>query len=157
MTEPTHDVDSVADRLARIRARIDAVERPWVHEVEIVAVTKSFDPSIIDVAVGAGCRAIGENYAQDLLSKRDAIEALDPAMRPRVDFIGHLQSNKVRQLAGVVDRWGTVDRASLAVEIGRRAPGADVLIQINATGEAGKSGCAPEHLPELLRACADAG
>lgn len=149
--------DDVAGRLADIRRRIDAVERSWDHHVEIVAVTKAFDPSIIGVAVRAGCRSIGENYAQDLLSKREAIESLDPEQRPRVDFIGHLQSNKVRQLVGLVDRWATVDRVSLAKEIGRRSPGAEVLIQVNATGESDKSGCTPSELPELLRACVDGG
>lgn len=147
----------IAERLAEIRCRIDAVERDWDHDVEIVAVTKAFDPSIIERAVKAGCRAIGENYAQDLLSKRDAIDGLDRSLRPRVDFIGHLQSNKVRQLVGLVDRWSTVDRTSLAKEIAKRDPGAAVLVQVNATGEANKGGCDPEGLAELLRACRELG
>ncbi|MFK7918320.1 MAG: YggS family pyridoxal phosphate-dependent enzyme [Ilumatobacter sp.] len=153
----THDVDAVIARLAALRDRIDAVDRTWTHAVEIVAVTKAFDPSIIDVAVRSGCAAIGENYAQDLLSKRDAIEQIAPESRPRIDFIGHLQSNKVRQLAGLVDRWCTVDRISLAREIARRDPGAEVLVQVNATGEADKSGCVPSDVAELARACTDSG
>lgn len=147
----------IQERLADIRRRIDAVERPWQHDVEIVAVTKAFDPSIVEQAVGAGCRAIGENYAQDLLSKRSHIEALTIDLRPRVDFIGHLQSNKVRQLAGLVDRWCTIDRASLAKEIAKRDPGATVLIQVNVTGEDQKGGCSPDDLADLLGTCRDLG
>ena len=147
----------IAERLAEIGRRIDAVQRPWDHHVEIVAVTKAFDPSIVGQAVSAGCTAIGENYAQDLLSKRDAIAAFAPDARPRVDFIGHLQSNKVRQLAGLVDRWCTVDRSSLAKEIARRDPGATVLVQVNATGEDQKGGCAPNEVADLLDACRDLG
>jgi pyridoxal phosphate enzyme (YggS family) len=147
----------IAARLAEIRRRIDVVPRTWEHDVEIVAVTKAFGPSIVEQAVAAGCHAIGENYAQDLLSKRDVIEAFDADRRPRVDFIGHLQSNKVRQLAGLVDRWGTVDRASLAKEIAKRDPSATVLIQVNATGEDQKGGCPPSGVGPLLRACQDLG
>lgn len=147
----------ISARLAEIQQRIDAVQRPWDHDVEIVAVTKAFDPSIIEQAVDAGCTAIGENYAQDLLSKRGVIEAFAADRRPRVDFIGHLQSNKVRQLAGLVDRWCTVDRASLAKEIAKRSPGATMLIQVNATGEEQKGGCAPGDVGTLLRTCQDLG
>ena len=147
----------IAERLDAIRARIDAVPREWSHAVEIVAVTKAFDPSIVESAVAAGCHAIGENYAQDLLSKRDVIEAFEAQLRPRVDFIGHLQSNKVRQLAGLVDRWATVDRSSLANEIAKRDPGASVLLQVNATGEGQKGGCPPGDVAGLLSVCADLG
>ncbi|MEP1126212.1 MAG: YggS family pyridoxal phosphate-dependent enzyme [Ilumatobacter sp.] len=150
-------VGRLIEDLAGIRRRIESVERAWDHEVEIVAVTKAFDPSIVDLAVDAGCRAIGENYAQDLLSKRDVIEAFDHDRRPRVDFIGRLQSNKVRQLAGLVDRWATVDRASLAREISKRDPGAEVLVQVNATGEPDKGGCDPDDVAALLKTCRDRG
>ncbi len=62
---------------------------------------------------------------------------LDPVTaRPAIHFIGRLQSNKIRQLATSVDVWESVDRASLLDEIARRRPGATVLIQVNATGEA---------------------
>lgn len=147
--------DAVESALAELQARIDRVERHWTHPVEITAVTKAFEPSVIDAAVGAGCTAIGENYAQELQSKRSRIEALDE--RPRVDFIGHLQSNKVRQIADLVDRWCTVDRPSIAAEIAKRAPGAEVLIQVNATSEDAKNGCAPERVAGLRERCSELG
>ncbi len=152
-----HAPDEVARRLAAVERQIAAVERPWTHDVEITAVTKAFAPSVIVAAVDAGCTAIGENYAQDLLSKRSTIDALDPERRPRVDFIGHLQSNKVRQLVGLVDRWCTIDRASIAQEIAKRDSGAEVLIQVNATGEAGKGGCRPDEVEALRDRCVSLG
>ena len=67
-------------------------------------------------------------------------------------FIGQLQSNKVRQVAAVVDVWETVDRPRLVDEIARRAPGARVLVQVDATGEPGKGGCPLDDVPALVRA-----
>jgi PLP dependent protein len=79
---------------------------------------------------------VGENYANELLAKLAGISG-----RPAIHFIGRLQSNKVRRLAAAVDVWESVDRAPLLDEIARRQPGATVLIQVNATGEAHKGGC----------------
>jgi pyridoxal phosphate enzyme (YggS family) len=147
----------IAESLSALRDQIDAVERPWAHEVDITAVTKTFPPSVVVEAVAAGCLAIGENYAQDLLTKREVIESFDPDIRPRVDFIGHLQSNKVRQLVGLVDRWCTVDRTSLATEIAKRDPGGAVLVQVNSTSEHQKGGCELDEVPELVVYCRERG
>jgi len=97
------------ERLAVIQARIAAVERPFEPDVEVIPVTKGFAGNAIEAAVDAGCRTVGENYAQDLLSKADLIQRLGVA----VQFIGHLQSNKVRQLVDIVSLWCTVDRRSI--------------------------------------------
>ena len=141
MTDPTGTAD-VAVELARLRgSRSMSVDRPWAHPVEIVAVTKGFGPDAIERAVAGGAASIGENYAQELLAKRDVIERL----RPRVHFIGNLQTNKVRQLVGLVDVWASLDRESIVDEVAKRAPGATVLIQVNSTGEDAKSGCAPDR------------
>ncbi len=115
--------------------------------------TKGFGPAAVTAAAAAGCTAIGENYAQELATKLDAVAraGLD------VHFIGRLQSNKVRQLAGAVDVFETVDRRSLVAEIARRAPGAMVLVQVNATGEQGKGGCDPADVADLVAAATDAG
>ena len=149
----TVDASSVRVALASLRARIDQINRTWTHEVEITAVTKAFSPDVITAAVEAGCAAIGENYAQELLEKRPTLDALDVERRPRVDFIGRLQSNKVRQLAGIVDRWATVDRTSLANEIARRDPGGRVLVQVNTTGESHKGGCPVDDVSSLVAHC----
>ncbi|WP_420450443.1 YggS family pyridoxal phosphate enzyme [Ilumatobacter sp.] len=148
--------NDVSANLAAVRARIEAArvdDRP----IEVTAVTKAKPESVIGLAVDAGCTAIGENYAQELVSKRGAIEAIDPARRPRVDFIGQLQSNKVRQLVGLVDRWCTVDRMSLVRELAKRAEGAHVLVQVDTSGSTGKGGCSPDAVADLVGACRDSG
>jgi pyridoxal phosphate enzyme (YggS family) len=96
---------------------------------------------------------IGENYAQELLTKLARYDA-SGLPRPAVHFIGRLQTNKVRQLADTVDVWESVDRERLLAEIARRRPGATVLIQVNATGEAGKGGCRPGDLTALAERAA---
>jgi len=134
-------VESVRAALADLHERI---RRAGGTDVEILAVTKAFGPEVIDVAVAAGCRAIGENYAQELIAKRAAAAAAE------VHFIGQLQTNKVRQIADIVDVYETVDRAKLAREIAKRAPGARVLIQVDTTGEPGKGGCPIDELDRFV-------
>jgi hypothetical protein len=148
----------IAERLAGIRREIDSVRRPYTHDVEVVAVTKGFDPSVVGSAVEAGCRAIGENYAQELVAKRDEIVRAGA----EVHFIGRLQTNKVRLVASLVDVWASVDRASVVVEIARRRPGARVLIQVAATDDpaaaaGAKGGCAVTEVPGLVELAVDAG
>ena len=152
MTSPT-----VADRLTALRSRIDAIERSWSHPVRVVAVTKGFGPEVLQAALDANCDAVGENYAQELLSKRSVIDDCPPGRRPEVHFIGRLQSNKVRQLVGLIDVWSTLDRSSLIKAISRRAPGARVLVQVNTTGEEGKGGCPPDRVQALVLAAREAG
>lgn len=122
--------------------------------MRVVAVTKGFGVDAWRAAARAGADGIGENYAQELLAK--AAEWGD-APRPPVHFVGRLQSNKVRALADVVDVWETVDRESLVDELARRAPGARILVQVNATGEGDKGGCAPEALDALVARARSAG
>ena len=95
---------------------------------------------------------IGENYASELLTK---VAELDPAsVHPAIHFIGRLQSNKVRRLAKTVDVWESVDRIALLDEVAKRRPGATVLIQVNATGEAHKGGCSPGEVEALAERAA---
>ena len=125
----------------------------------VLAVTKGFGPEAIAAAVTAGCPAVGENYAQELLAKLDALGELDAAgdRRPEVHFIGRLQSRKVRALAGVVDVWQTIDRPVLVDEVARRAPGARIMVQVNVSDEPQKGGCTPDEAPALVTAARDAG
>jgi pyridoxal phosphate enzyme (YggS family) len=140
-------VADVENRLAGVRARIDAVERTWQHPVDVMAVTKGFSDAAVTAAAAADCRSIGENYAQDLLSKEDVIEATGVD----VHFIGRLQSNKVRQLVHLVTVWATIDRVSLVDEVAKRMPGGKILLQVNATGEGQKGGCLPADVPMMLK------
>ncbi|HSP29825.1 MAG TPA: YggS family pyridoxal phosphate-dependent enzyme [Ilumatobacteraceae bacterium] len=147
------DAAEVQARLVDLRVRIDAVERRWSHRVAVVGVTKGFGPEAIDAAVAAECDAIGENYAQELVDKREVIERL----RPEVHFIGRLQRNKVRQLVGLVDVWCSLDRASVVDEVAKRAPGAHVLVQVDTSGDPAKGGCALDEAPSLVGRAIDHG
>ena len=146
---PGFDAASVAESLQRVRERIFAAGGGT--DVAVLPVTKGFGPEAIEAALAAGCTAIGENYAQELLAKRDA------AAKAEVHFIGQLQTNKVRQIAGLVDVYETVDRERVVHEIARRQPGARVLIQVDTTGEPGKGGCPLPDLDALVAAARAAG
>lgn len=138
-------VDAVRDRIEAAGGDPDAVT--------IVAVTKGFGTEVAVAAAAAGLVDLGENYAQELLGKADAV---DPAST-RWHFIGQIQRNKVRKLAPVVSLWQTIDREEVGVEVARRQPGARVLVQVNTTAEPQKAGCAPEHTGALVSSLADTG
>lgn len=144
-----HNLDAVRER---IRAAGGDPER-----IRLVAVTKAFGPEMVRAALAAGLRDLGENYAQELVAKHDALRADPPAALPTWHFLGRLQTNKVRLIASIVGMWQSVDRASLVGEIARRAPGAPVLIQINASGEDQKGGCTFDEAPALVEQAATLG
>ncbi len=135
------DANEVADRVAHVRSVISSAGG---NAVSLVAVTKSFGIDALRAAMTAGCDAVGENYAQELLEKiAEGAPSID------VHFIGALQSNKVRMLAGHIALWQSVDRDSVVDELGRRAPGATILIQVDTTGEPSKGGVTPTQLDAL--------
>jgi hypothetical protein len=143
--DPAH----VRENVEVVRSRIAAAGGD--ASVVLLAVTKGFGPEAIEAALAAGCNAIGENYAQELVAKRDA------AAGAEVHFIGQLQTNKVRQIAGLVQVYETVDRARLADEIGKRQPGASVLLQVDTSDEPGKGGCPLDELDALADSARAAG
>ena len=134
-----------------IRRRIAAAGDP--ARVRIVAVTKGFGADAVDAALRAGITDIGESYAQELLGKAPDVKR-DGA---RWHFIGRLQTNKVRTITEVVDVWQSVDRATLGDELAKRAPGAEVLLQVNVSNEPQKGGCAPPEVPQLVRRLRQSG
>lgn len=137
----------------RLRAAGDAEGR-----VALIAVTKGFPAALIGRALAAGLVDLGENYAQELVAKAADPGSVGPGgERPRWHFIGGLQSNKIKLLAGVVHLWQTVDRSSLAEAIARRDPGARILVQVNTTEEAQKSGCQPGETPALVARARELG
>lgn len=149
MTSPGTRTD-IADRLAEVRARIEAAGRA-PGDVAIVAVTKGFGIEAVDAANAVGIVDVGENYAQELAAKVG--EAGDSAAR-RWHFLGRVQRNKVRTIAGAVHLWQGVDRVSAGEEIARRAPGAHVLVQVRLDAGApdapARNGCDPDEVPELV-------
>jgi len=133
----------IAEELARIRGALPA-------GVTLVAVSKTHPAEAVRVAYAAGQRDFGENYAQEWRSKADALADLRDL---RWHFIGGLQTNKVKYLAGRVALVHTVDRRELAEEISRRwtqaGAVARVLLEVDLGGEERKAGCAPADVDQL--------
>lgn len=146
---------SLADRLAEVWRRVVAAEartgRP-PGSVLLIAVSKTKPAEAITEAASAGQVHFGENYAQEL---RDKLVAL-PDPKLQWHFIGHLQKNKVKYVAGKVFEVHTVDSAELAAEIGRKASALGVrqrlMVEVNVGGEAQKSGVEPGAAAGLCRA-----
>lgn len=127
----------VAENIHELQDRLSLLSPE--RDVRIVAVTKGFGVDAPRAALAAGLTMIGENYAQELVSKH---EELSPAERERIEwhFLGRLQRNKVRSLASIVSVWQSVDRFELIDEIARRAPRAKVMVQLNLSEEPQKGG-----------------
>ena len=147
------DQRSVSEAVAALRNRI---AQAGGTDVALVGVTKTFGSQAWRFAKAAGCDAVGENYAQEVVQKAGEVALAD---RLPVHFIGQLQSNKIKQLVGIVDVWQSIDRLALLTEIAKRTPesGPQVLLQVNVTGEDEKGGCAPAQVAELSRAARDSG
>ena len=129
------DEAAVARRLAQLREQLARGARRG--PVSLCAVTKGFGADAVTLAHRLGCDAVGENYAQEAVAKIAAAGA----EHPPVHFIGRLQTNKIRSLVGVVDVWQSVDRDSVIDELAKRANGARIFVQVNATAEPDKGGC----------------
>jgi pyridoxal phosphate enzyme (YggS family) len=144
---------TIAANLARIREEIAAAARHVGRDpagVRLVAVSKTKPAAAVDEAARAGQLLFGENYVQEFAAK--ATQVHEPV---EWHFIGHLQSNKVRQLAGLVTMIHSVDRLSLAREIDRQwakldRP-CDILLEVNLAGETTKSGTTAQEVTELVR------
>lgn len=121
------------------------------EEIAFMAVTKTVDPILVNEAIDCGITLLGENRVQEWQSKREQYREGIP-----VDFIGALQTNKVKYLIPSIRLIHSVDRLSLAQEIEKQAAKhgvvQDILLEVNIGGEESKSGTAPAELPALLDA-----
>ena len=153
MTEKSCPNPHIAANLQHIReqmqqACIDA-GRP-ADGVKLLAVTKTVSPADISEAIRLGVTQIGENRVQEYLSKKDDLHLEGVAKH----LIGHLQTNKVRQIVGQVDMIESVDSLRLASAISKRSLELGVvtpiLVEVNIGGEEAKSGIEPENLERLL-------
>jgi PLP dependent protein len=147
MTDLTGNLASVQARI--LRACNVCGRNP--ASVRLVAVSKLHPVKQISQATAAGQLLFGENYVQELVEK--AAQMVEPL---QWHMIGHLQSNKVKYLPGIVSMIHTVDRLSLAQEIDRQwrnKQGAtcDILVQVNVSGEVTKSGTTSAEALELVR------
>jgi len=136
--------------LDRVRAAEARAGRP-AGSVEVVAVSKLQPVEAIRAAYAAGARAFGENYAQEL---RDKAEALADLTGLRWHAIGPLQTNKARYVARSAHVFHALDRVEVARELSRRRTGSPlaVYVEVNVGGEGTKSGVAPEALGPLIAA-----
>ncbi len=141
--------DVVAERLALVHQAIEECGR---GDVKIIAVTKGFDRSAIDCAQRLGLHDVGENYAQELLEKSEAIAA-----ETRVHFMGRIQRNKVRKIVEHVDLWHSVARPEILLELAKRSATAQVLIQVRPIDDPTKDGVRPEELEAMLEVAHDNG
>jgi PLP dependent protein len=140
--------DRVRGNLERVRAEIaDAGRDP--EEIEILAAVKYVGAADLGALAEGGIELVGENRAQDLVAKKAAAPGSFTW-----DFIGHLQSRKVRQVLPHVRYIHSVGSDSVLDQLGRHAtPGTEVLVEVNVAGESGKSGIAPVELPAFLERC----
>jgi hypothetical protein len=149
-------MSSITAKLQHVRRRIeaacDAAGRP-VESVTLLAVSKTQSAPALREACAAGQHDIGENYVQEARRKQAELEDLRGTLRWH--FIGALQRNKTREVAGHFDWVHTIDRLEIAQRLSDQRP-ADlgplkVCIQVNVDGEASKSGVAPDAVEPLAR------
>jgi pyridoxal phosphate enzyme (YggS family) len=145
-------MSSVQKNLSEIHARIESAATRYgrkASEIQLVAVSKTHPPELIHEAFEAGQRAFGESRVQDALPKLDALPA-----GIEWHFIGHLQTNKIRKVVARFALFHGVDNENLAAQINRIAGElgvtANVLLEVNVSGEESKFGFAPENLPAAL-------
>ncbi|MGE5159900.1 MAG: YggS family pyridoxal phosphate-dependent enzyme [Betaproteobacteria bacterium] len=144
-------------RLRSVMERIATAARAACRDpasVSLVAVSKTFPAEAVAAAHAAGQAAFGENYVQEAVDK---IEALRPQRGElQWHFIGPIQSNKTRVIAEHFDWVQSIDRLKVAQRLSEQRPAGlaplNVLVQVNISGEASKSGVAPADLEALARA-----
>lgn len=144
MTGLVHGLDP-----ARIAANLERVRERAGAGVEILAATKYVPLKEMGALAEAGVRLVGENRQQDLAAKQ---ERWGDAFA--WDFIGNLQSRKVRRLLPVCRLIHSVASDSVLEQLGRHGgPDTEVLVEVNVAGEAGKGGVEPAELGAFLAGC----
>ena len=147
---------AIGDNLQAVLQRIahaarDAGRDP--AEVTLLAVSKTHPAALVEQAMAAGQRAFGENYVQEAVEKMDAVKG-SPHL-PEWHLIGPLQSNKTRVVAERFQWVHTLDREKTARRLSAQrpasAPPLNVLVQVNVSREASKSGISMEETPSLVR------
>jgi pyridoxal phosphate enzyme (YggS family) len=144
---------NIAKVAARIREAAQAVGRDPAS-VGLLAVSKTQPAAAIREAAEAGVRDFGENYLQEALDKQAELSELPLTWH----FIGPIQSNKTKSIAEHFDWVHSVDRLKIAQRLSDQRPAElpplNICLQVNVSGEASKSGCAPEELLQLAQAVA---
>ncbi|MGH2858584.1 MAG: YggS family pyridoxal phosphate enzyme [Solirubrobacteraceae bacterium] len=142
------DADTVRENLARVRGEIAAAGRDPA-EVEILAAVKYLPVSALPALAAGGVTTVGENRAQELVAKSEALPGTFSW-----DFIGALQSRKVRDLVGRVRYIHSVASDSALEQLARHGTErTEVMVEVNVAGDGGKSGIAPGELGAFLGRC----
>lgn len=145
--------EDVEENLKAIRenianAAVESGRKP--EDITLLAATKTVPVEVINHSIALGVDHIGENRVQELMDKYDSYDL----KRSKLDFIGHLQVNKVKYLIGRVSMIQSVDSEKLAAEVSRlsfkKGLTTDILLEVNIGREENKSGVLPEMLPELI-------
>jgi len=142
---------------AHVRANLERVREDIAStggdpaEVQVLAAVKYLAAEELGVLAEAGIQLVGENRAQELERKATA---WDGRADLTWDFIGHLQSRKVKQVLPFVRYIHSVASDSVLRELGRHGtPETEVLVEVNVAGEEGKSGIAPAELDDFIARC----
>jgi PLP dependent protein len=134
---------------AKIRANLERVRERTGNRVEILAATKYVPVDEMRALAEAGIELVGENRLQDLEAKH---ERFGDAFT--WDFIGNLQSRKVKRILPLVRLIHSVATDSVLAQVAKHAdPGAEVLVEVNVAGEEGKAGVAPDDLADFIARC----
>ena len=144
----------VTEHLSRIRDRITAAALEFGREpdqIRLLAVSKRQPIEKVRAAIAAGQRDFGENIVQEAIPKIETI----PVESVCWHFIGHLQTNKTRQVASHFSWVHTVDRPKIAQRLSAQRPDQlpplNVCLQVNTHGEETKNGADPTDVPELAK------
>ena len=148
-TDIKANIEQVRERITRACQRVDRAP----DEVTLIAVTKTVAPSAIATAFTLGLRHFGENRVQEAEAKIGQLPALKP--RPTWHMVGHLQTNKTKVAVAIFDILHSVDSIRLAEVISRRTQKTlPVLLEVNVSGEASKSGFSITEVAPALEAIA---
>jgi pyridoxal phosphate enzyme (YggS family) len=147
--------DNIQQVRARIAAACDSALRP-VQSVTLLCVSKTFGADAVRAAFDAGERRFGENFVHEGVDKIAALADLRPAIEWHL--IGPLQSNKTRVAAEQFDWVHSLDRLKVAQRLSEQRPPQlpplNVCLQVNISGEASKSGLAPDEVADVAHAVA---
>lgn len=146
LTDIKYNYDFINEKIAEAAMKAGKTR----DDITFLSATKTVEPEYINYAISLGLSYIGENKVQELLSKYDQYNLENCSLQ----FIGHLQSNKVRQIVGKVDLIQSIDSMKLAKEVSKCSLKnnitSDILVEVNIGKEENKSGVMPEMLEDLV-------
>lgn len=146
LTDIKYNYDFINEKIAEAAMKAGKTR----EDITFLSATKTVEPEYINYAISLGLSYIRENKVQELLSKYDQYNLENCSLQ----FIGHLQSNKVRQIVGKVDLIQSIDSMKLAKEVSKCSLKnnitSDILVEVNIGKEENKSGVMPEMLEELV-------